>query len=320
MTASNRAVFIDCPPFLHGLYQQDLARIVPSLEINVGSPTQEEAKALLAHARFVLNDHTKMDEAFLQACPSLEVIVFLGMGAASYIDLEAARRQGITVRYYGGYGDRSVAEHAVALMFAAARKVAMMDRAVRAGVFEPMDGIELAGKTLGVVGTGGVGREMVRLGAALGMKVIAWNRSGLAGEQPAHFAELHSLLSQADVISLHLALNDETAGMIDKHRLALMKKTAILVNTARGGVLDEAALIDMLADGRIAHAALDVFADEPITADHPLSKLANTTLTPHAAFMTKEASERLFKMALELLSDEMKQAICTDEQLTDPTS
>jgi len=163
-------------------------------------------------------------------------------------------------------------------MFAAARKVASMDRALRAGIFEPMDGIELAGKTLGIVGTGGIGKEMIRLGSALGMKVIAWNRSGLAGDLPATFVELDDLLGQADVVSLHLALNDETKGMIDRKRLNLLKKNAILVNTARGAVLDEAVLVDLLEAERIAHAALDVFEDEPIQADHPLARLANTTL------------------------------------------
>ncbi len=304
MTSGGKAVFIDCPPFLHGLYRQDLARIVPDLEINVGSPTNEEAIKLLQDARFALNDHTKMDEAFLKACPTLEAIVFLGLGAASFIDLDAAKRQGIRVRNYGGFGDRSIAEHAVALMFAAARKIASMDRAIRAGSFEPMDGIELAGKTLGVIGTGGIGQEMVKLGSALGMKVIAWNRSGLPDGLPAAFAELDDLLTQADVVSLHVALNDETRGMIDQRRLGLLGKQAILINTARGAVLDEEALVDLLQAGRIAHAALDVFEDEPIDASHPLAKLTNTTLTPHAAFLTKEASERLLKMALEILSAE----------------
>ncbi len=304
MTSTGKAIFIDCPPFLNGLYQHDLARIKPDLQINVGSPSREEALALLEDCAFVLNDHTQMDEAFLKACPSLRVIVFLGLGAASFIDLEAAERLGIRVRAYGGYGDRSVAEHAVALMFAACRKIASMDRAVRAGHFEPMDGIELAGKTLGVVGTGGVGKEMVRLGSALGMKVIAWNRSGLEKGLPATFAELDDLLAKADVVSLHVALNDDTKGLIDRRRLGLLKKTAILINTARGAVLDETALIELLQTDAIAHAALDVFEDEPIDPGHPLTKLANTTLTPHAGFMTREASERLLRMALDILAAE----------------
>lgn len=304
MTAPGKALFLDCPPFLNDLYKHELARIVPDLDINVGSPSREEALALLQDVEFAMNDHTNMDEAFLKSCPKLRVIVFLGLGASSFVDVDAAQRLGIRVRNYGGYGDRSIAEHAVALMFAASRKIATMDRAVRAGQFKAMDGIELAGKTLGVVGTGGIGKEMVRLGSALGMKVIAWNRSGLADDLPATFAELDDLLAKADVVSLHVALNDDTKGLIDRRRLDFLKKTAILVNTARGAILDEAALIELLQAGRIAHAALDVFEDEPIAGDHPLTKLANTTLTPHAAFMTKEASERLLKMALDILAAE----------------
>ena len=304
MTGPGKALFLDCPPFLDSLYQHELAKIVPDLEINVGSPGRDEALVMLQDVEFVMNDHTKMDEAFLKACPKLRVIVFLGLGAVSFIDVDAAERLGICVRNYGGYGDRSVAEHAVALMFAASRKIAAMDRSVRAGQFQAMDGIELAGKTLGVVGTGGIGKEMARLGSALDMEVIAWNRSGLGDDLPAAFAELDDLLAKADVVSLHVALNDDTKGMIDRRRLDLLKKSAILVNTARGAVLDEQALIELLENGRIAHAALDVFEDEPIDADHPFARLTNTTLTPHAAFMTREASERLLKMALDILAAE----------------
>jgi D-3-phosphoglycerate dehydrogenase / 2-oxoglutarate reductase len=299
-----KAKFFDCPPFLHDLYQGELAAIVPDLEINVGSPSRDEAIALLADAAFAMNDHTKMDEAFLAACPSLKSIVFLGTGAASFIDLAAAERIGIRVRAYGGYGDQSVAEHAVALMFAAARQIAMMDRAVRQGEWEALDGMELAGKVLGVVGTGGIGKAMVRLGAGLGMRVIAWNRSGVAAELLCRAVELDDLLAEADVVSLHVALNEGSRGLIDRRRIGLLRQGTILINTARGAILDEEALIEALREGRIRHAGLDVFADEPLPENHPLTRLDNVTLTAHAAFMTQEASERLLRMALEILAEE----------------
>ncbi|MGI9434271.1 MAG: 2-hydroxyacid dehydrogenase [Geminicoccaceae bacterium] len=299
---TGNATFIDCPPFLNELYQGDLREIVPDLVVKVGSPSREEAIALLADSTFALNDHTMMDAGFLEACPTLKVIVFLGLGAASFIDLEAADRLGIQVRAYGGYGDRSIAEHAIGLMFAAGRKIGAMDRALRAGTFEAQNGIEFAGKTLGVVGTGGIGKEVVRIGSALGMEVVAWSRSGVPADLPAKAVELDALLASADVVSLHLALNPETEGMIDKRRLGLMKRDALLVNTARGAIIDEAALIDALNAKKIAHAALDVFSDEPLAAGHPLTRLDNTTLTPHAAFMTGEASYRLLKMALDILA------------------
>jgi D-3-phosphoglycerate dehydrogenase len=298
------AKFLDCPPFLHELYQSDLAQIVPDLEINIGNPSREEVIALLADAAFAMNDHTMMDEALLAACPALKVIVFLGTGAASFIDLAAAERLGIRVRAYGGYGDQSVAEHAVALMFAACRQLAKMDRALRQGQFEALDGIELAGKTLGVVGTGGIGKAMIRLGAGLGMEVIAANRSGVPGDLPCRAVELEALLAEADVVSLHLVLNEGTRGMIDKRRIGLMRPGTILINTARGAILDEAALVEALQHQRIGHAGLDVFADEPLPQGHPLVALDNVTLTPHAAFMTREASQRLLRMALEILAQE----------------
>jgi D-3-phosphoglycerate dehydrogenase len=299
-----KAKFFDCPPFLHDLYRGDLARIVPDLEINVGNPSRDETVALLADAGFAMNDHTMMDEALLASCKSLKSIVFLGTGAASFIDLAAAERLGIRVRAYGGYGDQSVAEHAIALMFAASRQIATMDRALRKGHWETLDGIELAGKVLGVVGTGGIGKVMVRLGAGLGMRVIAWNRSGVPDDLPCEAVELDALLAQADVVSLHLSLNESSRGMIDRRRIGLMRPGAILINTARGAILDEPALIDALRARRLAQAGLDVCADEPLPEGHPLTRLDNVTLTSHAAFMTREASERLLRMALEILAEE----------------
>jgi D-3-phosphoglycerate dehydrogenase len=303
-TEAIKATFIDCPQFLHELYRGDLAGIVPDLAINVGSPLAKEAIRLLEGSAFALNDHTMMDRALLEACPSLRCIVFLGTGAASYIDLAAAGHLGIRVRTYGGYGDQSVAEHALALMLAAGRGIARMDREIRAGRFEPVSGLEFAGKSLGVVGTGGIGKVMVRFGAALGMRVLAWNRSGVPDDLPAEAAELDDLLARADVVSIHLSLNEGTRGLIDRTRLGLLKPGAILINTARGAIVDEAALVEALQDGRIGHAGLDVFATEPLPPDHPLARLDNVTLTAHAAFATREASERLLRTALEILAEE----------------
>jgi D-3-phosphoglycerate dehydrogenase / 2-oxoglutarate reductase len=301
-----KAVFIDCPPFLHELYRGELAQIVPGLEINLGSPSAAEVRALLADAALAMNDHTTMDEALLAACPKLGAIVFLGTGAASYIDLDAAERRGIRVRSYGGYGDQSVAEHAIALMFAAARGLAGMDGAIRKGHWEPLNGIELAGKTLGVIGTGGIGKAMVRLGAGLGMTVTAWNRSGVAEDLPCESIGLDDLLRTADVVSLHLVLNEQTRGLIDARRIGLLKPGAIFINTARGAIVDEAALVEALRARRIGHAGLDVFSTEPLPAGHPLTGLDNVTLTAHAAFATREASERLLRMALKLMVEERR--------------
>jgi D-3-phosphoglycerate dehydrogenase len=300
-----RAAFIDCPPFLHALYQDDLHEVVPELEVNVGDPGADEIARLLDGCRFALVDHTTMDAGLLERCSDLRCIVFLGTGAASFIDVDAAERLGIRIRTYGGYGDQSVAEHALALMLAAGRRIAAMDRAVRSGRFQPLNGIEFAGKTLGVVGTGGIGRVMVRLGAGIGMNVIAWNRSGVPDDLPCEEVALGHLMRAADVVSLHLLLSDETRGLIGRDHIAHMKPGAILVNTARGALVDEAALIEALEGGRIGHAALDVFAAEPLPPDHPFTRLDNVTLSAHAAFATDAASSRLLETALRLLKEEM---------------
>ncbi len=300
-----RPLFIDCPPFLKELYEEGLSGIVPDLEVHVGDPVGDELVTLCAGRSHILNDHSRFTAAILERCRDLRCIVFLGTGAGSFIDLEAAERLGITVRSYKGYGDRSVAEHAFALMLAAAHRVAEMDRDVRAGRFEPKNSIELLGKTVGVVGTGGIGRQMIRMCAGIGMKVLAWNRSGVPADLPCEAVELDELLRRADVVSLHLVLNEGTRGLLSREKLALMKPGAIFVNTARGAIVDEAALIEALREGRIGHAALDVFTEEPLPTDSPLRGLANVTLTPHAGFMTREASINLLRMALEILREEL---------------
>ncbi len=300
-----RPLFIDCPPFLKQLYEEGLSGIVPDLEVHVGDPVGDELVALCVGRSHILNDHSRFTAAILERCRDLRCIVFLGTGASSFIDLEAAARLGITVRSYKGYGDRSVAEHAFALMLAAAHRVAEMDRDVRAGRFEPKNSIELLGKTIGVIGTGGIGREMIRMCAGIGMKVLAWNRSGMPAGLPCEAADLDDLLRRADVVSVHLALNEGTRGLLSREKLALMKPGAIFVNTARGAIVDEAALIEALREGRIGHAALDVFTEEPLPADSPLRGLANATLTPHAGFMSREASINLLRMALEILREEL---------------
>ena len=292
--------FIDCPAFLAERIDDGMRALAPGLEVSVGSPDRETVRALVADCRVLVVDHTDIDAEILAAAPALRAIVFLGTGASSYIDLAAAADRGVAVRTITGYGDRAVAEHAVALLFAAGRRIAEMDRAIRSGGWETLGGVEFSGRTLGVVGTGGIGRETVRLGAALGMTVLAWNRSGLPAGLPCRARPLDALLSESDAVSLHLALTPETRGLLDRRRLESMRPGSILVNTARGGLIDEAALIDGLRIGRPGHAALDVFADEPPAADSPLRRIGNATLTAHAGFMTGEAATRLLRRGFRL--------------------
>jgi D-3-phosphoglycerate dehydrogenase len=294
-------VYIDCSPFMLGLLQDVFPDHAQTMAVNVGDPNADELVALATEAEIILNGHTMMDAAVISRLPRLREIIFLGSGATSYIDVAAAEAQGIRVRTISGYGDRSVAEHATALMFSAARKVSAMDRDLRAGHWEPLEGMELAGRRLGIIGFGGIGQTFAEIGEALGMTVSIWNRSPLPERWSGHALPLDDLISQCDVISLHLALNDATRGMIDAARIGRMKPSAIVINTARAGVVDSAALYTALKDKRIAHAGLDVFDEEPLPPDACWFDLPNVTLTAHAGFKTADASRRLLNSAIGML-------------------
>ena len=175
-----------------------------------------------------------------------------------------------------------------------------MDREVRSGIWTPHEGVQLLGKTLGVIGLGGIGREVARIGKGMGMKVIGWNRTKHA-DITVPLVELDELLANSDVISMNLTLGDETRGFLSKERIARVKKGVIYVNTARGALADEEALIAALKSGHIRHAGLDVFHNEPLKADHPLAQLPNVTLTAHAAFRTLEASQTLLRRAIDIV-------------------
>jgi D-3-phosphoglycerate dehydrogenase len=206
--------------------------------------------------------------------------------------------RGVRVHTIKGYGDIAVAEHTVALMFSAGRDVARMDRQIRGGTWLTREGVQLNGKTLGIIGLGGIGREVMRIGRGLGMEVIAWNRTPQAG---APLVALDELLARSDVITLHLALSDATRGFLGAAQVARMKPGVVLINTARGALVDEAALIEGLRGGRIRHAGLDVFHAEPLKADHPLAGMDNVTLSAHAGFRTLEASQTLLRRAIDIV-------------------
>jgi D-3-phosphoglycerate dehydrogenase len=173
-----------------------------------------------------------------------------------------------------------------------------MDRGMRAGNWLRTEGVELTGKTIGLIGFGGIAAEVARIAAGSGMKVLAWNRTPKT-HVGVEFVALERLLAQSHVVSLHLLLNDDTKDFLSKERIALMRRGAILINTARGAVVDEAAMVDALASGQLGHAGLDVFVTEPLPAGHVLTTLENVTLSAHSAFRTPEASDNLIEAALE---------------------
>jgi D-3-phosphoglycerate dehydrogenase len=268
--------------------------------VNTKPVPAAELPRLIDDYEICLDDHSYIPTDMVAQCHALKHIVFLGTGASSYMDVAALKQRGVAVHTIKGYGDRAVAEHAIALMFACARGLARMDRSVRAGTWGPLEGVQLQGKTLGVVGLGGIGSEVVRIARGIGMEVIAWNRTR-RDDAPCPIVAIDALLARADVISLHLALNDDTRGLIDRDRLAQMKRGIILINTARGALLDETALIDALRSGQIAQAGLDVFHAEPLKPEHPLAQMENVTISSHAAFRTLEASMTLMRCAIDIV-------------------
>lgn len=297
--------YLDCSPFMKELLDREQLPSNITLRVHVGDPAPDEVAGIIGSARVLLNGHTNISAEAMAACPSLRSIVFLGTGASSYVDLANAATRGIRVSTIKGYGDRSIAEHAFALVLAAARNVSRMDRDLRRGVWDPLEGIELRGRTLGIIGAGGVGTTLALIARDFGMKVLIWNRAKVSGDIHAMQAELDDVLSNADVLSIHLALTDETSGFLGADEFARIKPGAILVNTARGGLIDDDALMEALECGRVLHAALDVFRDEPLPAESPFCNLDNVTLTSHAAFKTEDAAHRLLRRALTIAFNEL---------------
>ena len=293
-----KSIFFDCNDQLAPVWAKVVHADDPPIDLNTAPFAREDLPRLLDGYKVALDDHSYMPTELVAQCASLKHIVFLGTGAASYMNIDELKARGIHVHTIKGYGDTAVAEHTVALMFAAAREVARMDREVRAGVWTPQEGMQLHGKVLGVIGLGGIGREVAHLGKGVGMHVLGWNRTRRAGVP---LTELDALLQRADVVSLNLTLNDATRGFLSAERVARMQPGAILINTARGGLIDEPALIKALQSGHIRHAGLDVFHEEPLKPDHPLAKMENVTLTSHAAFRTLEASMTLLRRAIDIV-------------------
>jgi D-3-phosphoglycerate dehydrogenase len=295
-----KSLFIDCNDQLAPVWAKVYRADNPKIDVNRTPFAREDLPRVLAGYEIALDDHSYMPTELVAQCPSLKHVVFLGTGAASYMNVAELVARGVTVHTIKGYGDTAVAEHTIALMFAAARDVSRMDREVRGGVWTPQEGVQLLGKTLGVIGLGGIGREVARIAAGIGMQVIAYNRTPPI-DAPCPLVDIDTLLAHADVVSLNLVLNDETRGFLNRERIARMKRGALLINTARGALTDEAALIEALQSGHIRHAGLDVFHAEPLKADHPLTKLTNVTLTSHAAFRTEEASMTLLRRAIDIV-------------------
>jgi D-3-phosphoglycerate dehydrogenase len=293
-----RAVFVDANPALRALAERIGPQSVPSLELGFGEPGIAPAAlpAMLAGATIAVVDHTALPIDVARRCAGLAHVVFLGTGARSYMNPEALAELGIAVHIIKGYGDTAVAECTIGLLWAAARGFAAMDRAMRAGQWLRSEGIQLGGKTLGLIGFGGIAAEVARIALGSGMKVLAWNRTQKTCDGVA-FVPIERLLAESHAVSMHLLLDDETRGFLSRERIAAMRPGALLVNTARGALVDEAAMVEALRSGHLGHAALDVFEVEPLPAGHVLTTLSNVTLSAHSGFRTPEANERLIEAA-----------------------
>lgn len=228
----------------------------------------------------------------IRACKNLKFINVAFTGV-DHVDLAAAKEMGVKVSNASGYSTQSVAELALGMMLSLLRNVLQVEERCRAGkTKDGLVGTELRGKTVGIVGAGAIGQNTGRLCKAFGCKVIAYNhRPKQAAEGTIdEFVDLDTLTRESDIISLNCPLNDSTRGMFDFGRIAMMKKTAILINVARGPVVDSRALADALNEGRIAGAGIDVFETEPpLDVNHPLLHTPNTIVTPHVAFASKES-------------------------------
>jgi D-3-phosphoglycerate dehydrogenase / 2-oxoglutarate reductase len=292
-----RGVFVDANEALAVIFERLTRPGDPAVRIHRDPDvTPEQLPGVIDGAGIAIVDHTALPTAIARQCAGLKHVVFLGTGARSYMNPEELAELGIAVHLIRGYGDTAVAESTIALMWAAARGIARMDREMRAGNWLREDGMQLTGKALGLIGFGGIAAEVARIALGSGMKVIAWNRSPKS-HPGVDFVDIDTVLAKSDVVSIHLLLNDETRGLITREKIAQMKQGVILINTARGAIVDEAAMIDALKSGHIRHAGLDVFNIEPLPADHPLTQLPNVTLSAHSAFRTPEASENLIEAA-----------------------
>jgi len=291
---------------IHRAYEgtSGVRRLRERAEVRIFTTPFGDPGALAGFAALVANrERTKFTRELFERLPDLRIIAQTG-NHAYHIDLAAAEARGVIVAKATGGFSFGAAELTIGLAIAVMRQIPSTDRAVKSGTWlTPLTTI-LHGKTLGIVGLGHVGRHVATVANALGMRVLAWGprlTNEAAGAAGVARRELDDLLRESDVVSIHATLAPDSRGLLDARRLALMKPTAYLINTARGPIVDQAALVAALRDKRIAGAGLDVFDQEPLPAGHPLTMLDNVVLTPHIGWPTDQAYERFADAAADVL-------------------
>ncbi len=291
---------------IHEAYEATagIRRLRERAEVKIFTRPFGEPAALRGFDALVPNrERTRFSRELMEHLPDLRIIAQTG-NHAYHIDLAAAQERGIVVAKASGGFSTGAAELAIGLAIAVMRHIPGTDAAVRAGQWPTPLGCELHAKTLGIVGLGHVGRHVAKIANAFGMRVLAWSRrpdpaaAAALGVEP---VELDDLLRASDVVSVHATLAPQTRGLIDERRLRLMKPTAYLINTARGAIVDEAALATALSKGWIAGAGLDVFEQEPLPAGHPFTSLRNVVLTPHLGWPTDQKYEDFAQAAADVL-------------------
>jgi D-3-phosphoglycerate dehydrogenase len=276
------------------------------------TPPQNKADLIqrLCDADVVFLDYSVMDEEVIAACPKLKFICFFGIGYGNCIDVAAATKHGVTVSYTPGYGATAVAEYTLGLMLSLTRHIAASYYSLKHGEWlsAKFQGVDLKGKTLGIVGLGPIGADVARLGAGIGMPVLGWTRNATP-ERAQHglrLVALDELFAAADVVTLHLSLNAQTEHLVSRALLEKMKPTAYLINTSRAKLVDNQALAELLQQGKIAGAALDVHEEEPAPMNYLFASLPNVVVTPHIAYNSKEAGENMLRIAYATLEAFLK--------------
>lgn len=294
----------DFPPQIKGTRAlEDLKKYGEVKLYNTKASSQEEFIQRMKETEVVINvrAYSKFMEEVFKSSPSLKLLSILGTGTDN-VDLEAASRYNVLVTNTPGFAKVAVAEHALALMLSVARRISLIDKEVKEGKWPRGLMTQLYGKTLGLIGLGAIGGQLAKISKGIGMKAISWTfhpSKQRAQECGVEFISLEDLLREADVISIHLRLTSQTQNLIGEKEFSLMKPTAIIINTARGPIINQGALVDVLIEGKIAGAGLDVFDKEPLSLDNPLLKLDNAVLTPHNAGMTPETIEKGAQMAVD---------------------
>jgi D-3-phosphoglycerate dehydrogenase len=294
----------DYPPVYQHDPELDRLRALGEVAVyNTRAASESELIDRLRGAAVAINvrSYSAFAERVVGSLPDLRLISILGTGTDN-VDLAACDRFGVVVTNTPGASTTSVAELTIGLLLAAARNIALHDRKVRTGEWRHEAGFELRGKTLGVVGLGLIGQEVARLGKALEMRTVGWSfrrNESRAASLGVELVELDDLFREADAVTLHVRSTPESRGLVGRRELRLMKRTAVLVNTARAAVVDRTALLEALSEGWIAGAGLDVFDEEPLPAENPWSRLENVVLSPHVGWVTREASARLAAMPVD---------------------